>query len=70
MFKVIGGDERHIKYSGWLHTVWLAVFKNKMTVTTILRKKNRHNKEQFLPIMIYSLQYFVKEFNDLHSEVI
>lgn len=34
------------------------------------RVKKRQDKEQFLPIMIYSLQYFVKEFNDLHSEVI
>lgn len=55
--------------TGWLTTAWLAVFKNKMTVI-ISNKKKRLDKEEFLPIMIYSLQYFVKEFNDLHLEVI
>ena len=41
-----------------------------LLLSTIQKKKKRQDKEQFLPIMIYSLQYFVNEFNDLHSEVI
>ena len=41
-----------------------------LLLSTIQKKKKRQDKEQFLPTMIYSLQYFVKEFNDLHSEVI
>ena len=41
-----------------------------LLLLSTIQKKKRQDKEQFLPIMIYSLQYFVKEFNDLHSEVI
>lgn len=56
--------------------IWLAISLSndysKITITTIYysKKKKDKTKNNFLPIMIYSLQYFVKEFNDLHSEVI
>ena len=45
---------------------------NKILCTTPLCETEKKDEAAFFKkkIMIYSLQYFVKEFNDLHSEVI
>ena len=45
---------------------------NKILHRTPLCETGKRNEAAFFkkPIMIYSPQYFVKEFNDLHSDVI